>query len=111
MERDGEDDRMRLSNFCVALLYISATCSGETIPAGKSNRERIFVVVSCCRNNCFFSSYANDLDLFGDGSHEDDARDSSEKLTLDGGKDPELDETLFEPEEEVEEGVEGKLEC
>ena len=69
-------------------------------------QKRIFIVASCCRNNCFFNSYADVLDLFGEGSHEDDARDSSEKLTLDGGKAPERDETLFGPEV----GTEGKLE-
>ena len=92
------------------MLYISATCSGETIPAGKSSSERIFDVVSCCRSNCFFSSYADVLDLFGDGSHEDDVRDSSEKLTLDGGKTPERDETLFDSEEGTAADTGGKLE-
>ena len=82
------------------MLYISATCSGETIPAGKSNRERIFDVVSCCRSNCFFSSYAEVLDFFDGGSHEDNERFPSETLALDDGKGPDRDE------DEVEEGVE-----
>ena len=81
-------------------MYISATCSGEIIPAGKSKRERIFDVVSCCRSNCFFSSYAEVLDFFGGGSHEDDERFPSETLALDDDKGPDRDE------DEVEEGVE-----
>ena len=112
MEQDGEDDCTRLSNFCVALWYISATCSGEIIPAGKSSRERIFVVVSCCRSNCFFNSYDSVLDLFEDGSDDevDDARDSFEELALDDDRPSKPGKTLFEAEEEVEVDAEGKLE-
>ena len=95
VELDDEDDCKRLSKFFVALLYISATCSGEMIPAGKSNRERIFDVVSCCRNNCFFNSYADVLDFFDGGSHEDVERFPSETLPLDGGKGSDHDGTLF----------------
>ena len=73
------------------------------IPAGKSNRERIFDVASCCRSNCFFNSYADVLDFFDGGSHEDDERFPSDPLPLDGGKGPDRDE------DEVEEGVEGNF--
>ena len=65
------------------------------IPAGKSNRERIFDVVSCCRNNCFFNSYADVLDFFDGGSHEDDERFPSETLPLDDGKGSDRGGTLF----------------
>jgi len=94
------------------LLYISATCSGETIPAGKSKRERIFVVVSCCRSNCFFNSYDSVLDLFEDGSDDevDDARDSFEELALDDDRPSKSGNALFGVEGRVEVGAEGKLE-
>ena len=55
--------------------------------------------------------YAEVLDLFGDGSHEDDGTsDSFDELPLDDGKGSEHDDTLFEAEEGAAVGTEGKLE-
>ena len=98
IERSGERDRTRDSAPTrVARSYISTTSSVETIPAGKSNNERIFVEASCCLSNCFFSSYVAVLDLFEDSSDDEveDARASFEKLALDDDRPTKFGNTLF----------------